>query len=36
VEHRQWLKNSAAFNRMPDLQKRLRELETEVERLKGR
>jgi UDP-3-O-[3-hydroxymyristoyl] glucosamine N-acyltransferase len=36
VDHRQWLKNSAAFNRMPDLQKRVRELETEVERLKGR
>jgi UDP-3-O-[3-hydroxymyristoyl] glucosamine N-acyltransferase len=36
VEHKQWLKNSAAFNRMPDLQKRLRELEAEVENLKSR
>jgi UDP-3-O-[3-hydroxymyristoyl] glucosamine N-acyltransferase len=36
VEHKQWLKNSAALNRMPDLQKRLRELEAEVENLKSR
>jgi UDP-3-O-[3-hydroxymyristoyl] glucosamine N-acyltransferase len=36
VDHRQWLKNSAAFNRLPDLQKRVRELETELERLKER
>ena len=35
VDHRQWLKNAAALNRMPDLQKRVRELELEVERLKG-
>jgi UDP-3-O-[3-hydroxymyristoyl] glucosamine N-acyltransferase len=36
VDHRQWLKNSAALNRMPDLQKRVRELEAEVENLKSR
>jgi UDP-3-O-[3-hydroxymyristoyl] glucosamine N-acyltransferase len=36
VDHRQWLKNAAALNRMPDLQKRVRELEAEVEKLKLR
>jgi len=36
VDHRQWLKNAAALNRMPDLQKRVRELEAEIERLKSR
>ncbi|HYL83188.1 MAG TPA: UDP-3-O-(3-hydroxymyristoyl)glucosamine N-acyltransferase [Candidatus Angelobacter sp.] len=36
VDHRQWLKNAAALNRMPELQRRLRELELEVERLKSR
>src|SRR6266566_5165181 len=36
VDHRQWLKNAAALNRMPDLQKRVRELEAEVEKLKPR
>jgi UDP-3-O-[3-hydroxymyristoyl] glucosamine N-acyltransferase len=36
VDHRQWLKNSAAFNRMPELQRRVRELEMEIERLKSR
>ena len=36
VEHKQWLKNSAALNRMPDLQKRVRELEAEIEKLKAR
>jgi UDP-3-O-[3-hydroxymyristoyl] glucosamine N-acyltransferase len=36
VEHRQWLKNAVAFNRMPELQKRLRELETEIEKMKSR
>jgi UDP-3-O-[3-hydroxymyristoyl] glucosamine N-acyltransferase len=36
VEHKQWLKNSAVLNRMPDLQKRVRELESEIEKLKSR
>jgi UDP-3-O-[3-hydroxymyristoyl] glucosamine N-acyltransferase len=36
VEHKQWLKNAAALNRMPDLQKRVRELESEIEKLKSR
>lgn len=36
VENRQWLKNVAALNRLPDLQKRIRELEAEIERLGGR
>jgi UDP-3-O-[3-hydroxymyristoyl] glucosamine N-acyltransferase len=36
VEHKQWLKNAAALNRMPDLQRRLRELEAAIEELKGR
>lgn len=34
VEHKQWLKNAAALNRMPDLQKRVRELELEIAKLK--
>jgi UDP-3-O-[3-hydroxymyristoyl] glucosamine N-acyltransferase len=34
VDHRQWLKNAAAINRMPELQRRLRELELEIEDLK--
>jgi UDP-3-O-[3-hydroxymyristoyl] glucosamine N-acyltransferase len=34
VDHRQWLKNAAALNRMPELQRRLHALETEVEILK--
>jgi UDP-3-O-[3-hydroxymyristoyl] glucosamine N-acyltransferase len=36
VEHKQWLKNAAALNRTPDLQKRVRELESEIEKLKSR
>jgi UDP-3-O-[3-hydroxymyristoyl] glucosamine N-acyltransferase len=36
VSHRQWLKNAATLNRMPELQKRLRELEAEIEKLKSR
>jgi UDP-3-O-[3-hydroxymyristoyl] glucosamine N-acyltransferase len=36
VEHKQWLKNAAALNRTPDLQKRVRELEVEIEKLKSR
>jgi len=35
IENRQWLKNMAALNRLPELQKRVRELELEVERLKS-
>jgi len=33
VENKQWLKNSAALNHLPDLQKKVRELEVKVERL---
>ena len=33
VDHRQWLKNAAALNRMPEVQKRLRDLESQVEQL---
>lgn len=36
VENRQWLKMMAALGRLPELQKRVQELEAEVERLKGR
>jgi UDP-3-O-[3-hydroxymyristoyl] glucosamine N-acyltransferase len=35
VDNRQWLKTMAALNRLPDLQKRVRELETEIEKLKA-
>src|SRR5580698_4939856 len=36
VDNRQWLKTVAALNRLPELQKRVRELEGELERLGGR
>lgn len=36
VNNRQWLKTMASLNRLPDLQKRVRELESEVEKLKSR
>jgi UDP-3-O-[3-hydroxymyristoyl] glucosamine N-acyltransferase len=36
VENRQWLKTTAALNRLPDLQKRVWELESEVEKLKAK
>jgi UDP-3-O-[3-hydroxymyristoyl] glucosamine N-acyltransferase len=36
VDNRQWLKTMAALNRLPDLQKRVRELEAELEKLKPR
>jgi UDP-3-O-[3-hydroxymyristoyl] glucosamine N-acyltransferase len=36
VENRQWLKTMAALNRLPELQKRVRELEQEVSALKSR
>ena len=35
VDNRQWLKTVAALNRLPELQKRVRELEAEIERLGG-
>jgi UDP-3-O-[3-hydroxymyristoyl] glucosamine N-acyltransferase len=35
IENRQWLKNTAALNRLPDLQRRVWELESEVEKLKA-
>ncbi len=34
VENKQWLKNTAALHRLPDLQKTVRELQAEVDRLK--
>src|SRR5437660_11219520 len=36
VENRQWLKTHAALNRLPDLQKRVRELEAAIAKLKSR
>lgn len=36
VENRQWLKTHAALNRLPELQRKVRELETEIEELKRR
>lgn len=36
VENRQWLKTMAALNRLPDLQKLVRTLEAEIEKLKSR
>ncbi|HEV1994137.1 MAG TPA: UDP-3-O-(3-hydroxymyristoyl)glucosamine N-acyltransferase [Candidatus Acidoferrum sp.] len=36
VDHKQWLKNAAALNRTPELQRRVRELESEIEKLKSR
>ncbi len=33
VEHKQWMKNVAALNRLPELQKTVRRLEAEIERL---
>ncbi len=36
VENREWLKTMAVLNRLPDLQKRVRELETEIEKMKPR
>jgi UDP-3-O-[3-hydroxymyristoyl] glucosamine N-acyltransferase len=34
VENRQWLKTTAALNRLPELQRRVWELESEIEKLK--
>lgn len=36
VENRQWLKTTAALNRLPELQRRVWDLEAEVEKLKSR
>jgi UDP-3-O-[3-hydroxymyristoyl] glucosamine N-acyltransferase len=36
VENRQWLKMHAALNRLPDLQRKVRELEEEISKLKSR
>jgi len=36
VENRQWLKTQAMLNRLPDLQRKVRELEEQVARLKSR
>ena len=36
VENREWLKTMAALNRLPELQKRVRELEAEIASLKSR
>jgi UDP-3-O-[3-hydroxymyristoyl] glucosamine N-acyltransferase len=36
VDNRQWLKSMAALNRLPEMQKRVNELEAEVARLKQR
>jgi UDP-3-O-[3-hydroxymyristoyl] glucosamine N-acyltransferase len=36
VENRQWLKMMAALNQLPELQKRVRELESKLERLQDR
>jgi UDP-3-O-[3-hydroxymyristoyl] glucosamine N-acyltransferase len=33
VDRRQWLKNAASLNRMPEIQKRLRDLESQLEEL---
>lgn len=35
IRNRDWLKASAVFARLPELQRRLRQLETEIERLKA-
>jgi UDP-3-O-[3-hydroxymyristoyl] glucosamine N-acyltransferase len=36
VEHRQWLKNAATLNRMPEILKRLRDLESQLDKLNFR
>lgn len=36
IENKQWLKNMAALNRLPELQKTVHELEAEVARLKAK
>ncbi len=36
IENKQWLKNMAALNRLPDLQKAVHELQAEISRLKDK
>jgi UDP-3-O-[3-hydroxymyristoyl] glucosamine N-acyltransferase len=36
IENKKWLRNMAALNRLPELQKTVRELEAEVERLRAK
>lgn len=36
VDNKQWLKSVAVFNHLPELQKKVRELEAEVERLRAK
>jgi UDP-3-O-[3-hydroxymyristoyl] glucosamine N-acyltransferase len=36
VENRQWLKTQAMLNRLPDLQRKVRELEEQIEKLRAR
>jgi UDP-3-O-[3-hydroxymyristoyl] glucosamine N-acyltransferase len=36
VENRQWLKTQAVLNRLPELQRKVRELEEQIEKLKSR
>lgn len=36
VENRQWLKTQAMLNRLPDLQRKVRDLEEQIEKLKSR
>lgn len=36
VENRQWLKTQAMLNRLPELQRKVRELEEQIEKLKSR
>jgi UDP-3-O-[3-hydroxymyristoyl] glucosamine N-acyltransferase len=36
VEHKQWMKNSAALNHLPDLLKTVRELRAEIDQLKSK
>jgi UDP-3-O-[3-hydroxymyristoyl] glucosamine N-acyltransferase len=35
VDARLWMRYTAALNRLPDLQKRVRDLETKIEKLKA-
>ncbi len=36
IPHREWLKSSAIFNKLPDLNKKIRELEQKIEKLERR
>jgi UDP-3-O-[3-hydroxymyristoyl] glucosamine N-acyltransferase len=35
IENKNWLKSVAAFNHLPELQKQVRELRAEIEKLKS-